>query len=268
MSEPILERPPPPADVRLAYGSGPSRFGDLRLPKGDGPHPCAVVIHGGFWRARYDLAHTAHLCRALAEAGVASWNLEYRRVGEPGGGWPGTFEDVARGAAFLFDIAPARGIDPARTIVVGHSAGGHLALWVANRRAAAGAGIGPAPPLPFRAAVSLGGAVDLRMAWDLGLSNRAAGELLGGGPDEVPDRYAAASPRELLPLGATQLLIHGAEDANVPVVISESYHAAAVAAGDDAELIVLPGTGHFELIDPGSGAWPTVKDGVVALLDR
>jgi len=265
MSEQILELPEPPADARLRYGSEASQFGDLRLPGGAGPLPCAVVIHGGFWRARYDLGYAGHLCRALAEVGVATWNLEYRRVGEAGGGWPGTFEDVARGAGFLFEVAPRYGIDAGRVVVVGHSAGGHLALWVANRRGAGLDAEGGAP-LPFRGAVALAGVSDLRLAWELGLSARAVEGLLGGAPEEVPERYAAASPRELVPLGVRQTLIHGAEDENVPVAMSEGYHAAAAAAGDDAGLVVLPGTGHFEPVDPESGAWPVVLGAVTTLL--
>ena len=266
MSASILDRPAPPADVRLRYGTQPSQFGDLRRPGGSGPHPCAVVIHGGFWRARYDLEHVGHLCRALAGAGVATWNMEYRRVGDPGGGWPGTFRDVERGAGHLFAFAPDYGIDPGRVVVLGHSAGGHLALWLASRRRAAGDRDRAAPGL-FRAAVALAGILDLRQAWEQGLSNRAVEGLLGGTPTEVADRYAAASPRDLLPLGVAQLLIHGAYDEVVPAAMSEAYHAAATAAGDDATLVVLPETGHFELIDPESRAWPSVLAAVVPLVD-
>src|SRR5687768_4480719 len=126
MSESILSRPPPVADHRLRYGPEPDQLGDLRLPKNSGPHPCIVVIHGGFWRVRYDLEHTGHLCAALTERGVATWNIEYRRVGTPGGGWPGTFRDVADAAADLFANAPRYRIDRTRVAVLGHSAGGHL----------------------------------------------------------------------------------------------------------------------------------------------
>src|SRR5437762_7123265 len=141
----ILERPPPAADRRLAYGPDPNHFGDLRLPAGAGPHPVAIVLHGGFWRARYDLLHIGHLCAALTARGIATWSLEYRRVGQPGGGWPGTAQDVKAGAAM---VAHLPDIDSGHVVCVGHSAGGQLALWLAAERVVQGA-------------ISLAGVVDL-----------------------------------------------------------------------------------------------------------
>jgi acetyl esterase/lipase len=255
LSESILTREPPPADLRLHYGPGPQQFGDLRVPGGSGPHPCVIAIHGGFWRARHDLEHLGHLCAALTATGLASWSIEYRRVGEPGGGWPGTFHDVAHAARILFAIAPRSGIDVDRVIVAGHSAGGHLALWLAGLRGVPGES-------PIHA---LAGVLDLRRAWRLGLSNLAVEGLLGGSPDQVPDRYAAASPVDLLPLGVPQMLIHGIDDDNVPVEISETYHQIAVAQGDDVSLLKLPGAGHFELIDPQSAQWPETLDAIRSL---
>lgn len=268
MSESILDRVPVPADLRLRYGPEPQQFGDLRLPAGEGPHPCAIVIHGGFWRARYDLTYAGHLCAAVAEVGLASWNIEYRRVGDLGGGWPGTFHDVAQATAHLFAIAPEHAIDPDRVIAVGHSAGGHLAFWLA--------GLGHVPadspihtdPPPLRAVAALAGVLDLAQAWKLNLSDRAVVGLLGGGPDEVPERYAAASPSALLPLGVPQLLVHGTEDPNVPYAISKAYHAAAVTAGDDVTLLSLPGAGHFELVDPASWEWPAIQSALLALVTK
>src|ERR1700675_1832489 len=131
MSEEILTLAPPPTDRRLAYGSDPNQLGDLRLPKGEGPFPVVMNIHGGFWRAKYDLLHAGHLCAALTAQGIATWNLEYRRSGNPGGGWPGTFEDIASGYRFLPQIARQYKLDPARILVIGHSAGGQLALCLA-----------------------------------------------------------------------------------------------------------------------------------------
>jgi len=256
--ESILSRPVPAADRRLPYGGDPRQFGDLRLPAGEGPHPCLVAIHGGFWRARYDLEHLGHLCHALTEQGIATWSLEYRRVGDPGGGWPGTFHDVAAGTAHLVAIAPEYGIDPGAVAVLGHSAGGHLACWLA--------GLGRVPerspirvePLPLRGTVALAGVLDLVRAWELGLSNQAVVDLLGGTPATVPDRYAAASPAALLPLGVRQRLIHGTADDVVPVEISRRFHDQATALGDDAALLELPGTDHFAPIDPHSAVGPEV----------
>lgn len=265
-SESILERPVPSGAVRIRYGAEANRFGDLRLPAPPGPHPCAVVIHGGFWRAQYDLEHVGHLCHALAGAGVATWNVEYRRVGETGGGWPGTLRDVERAGGFLFEEAARYGVDPERVIVLGHSAGGQLALWLAGRRRGGVGGDGGGTPLPLRGAVSLAGVLDLRRAWALGLSDGAVEAFLGGTPDVVPERSAAASPREGVPLGVRQVLVHGTADEDVPVSMSEGYREAAVEAGDEASLLLVPGAGHFDLIDPESEAWPTVLGAITGSL--
>lgn len=256
MSETLLERAVPAADVRLAYGDDPCQFGDLRLPVGGGPHPGVVAIHGGFWRARYDLEHLGHFCRALTARDVATWSIEYRRVGDAGGGWPGTFRDVAAGAAHLFAIAPAYGIDPGAVAVVGHSAGGQLALWLAGLgRVPAASPIRAEPlPRPLRGAVALAGVLDLHRAWELGLSDQAVVDLLGGTPDERPDRYAAASPAALLPLGVRHLLVHGGEDASVPPELSRLFYDKSRAAGEDVGLIEPPGADHFDVIDPESAA--------------
>ncbi len=263
----ILDLAPPWADARLPYGPDPSHFGDLRLPMGVGPHPVVMVIHGGFWRARYSLAHTGHLCAALTTAGFATWNLEYRRLGDPGGGWPHTLLDVGRGADYLRDVSAHYPLDLTRLLAVGHSAGGHLALWLAARhRLAADNELYLDHPLPLRGVISLAGVSDLISAWLLRLGNGAVGELLGGTPDTLPARYAAASPAELLPLGVPQVLIHGTEDSNVPFSMSQAYTAHAGAAGDHATLIPLPGMGHFEPIDPRSGAWPMVLAAMRQLL--
>src|SRR3954454_10055416 len=127
----ILDLPPPPADARVRYGADPNQFGDVRVPKGAGPHPLIVNIHGGFWRSRYDLLHAGHLCAALAKAGIATWNLEYRRVGNPGGGWPGTFEDLTQGFLFVRELGRRFHFDAKRIATMGHSAGGQLALVLA-----------------------------------------------------------------------------------------------------------------------------------------
>ncbi len=239
VSETILERAAPAAHLRRRYGAATSQFGDLRLPTGSGPHPCAIFIHGGFWRARYDISHSGHLCAALAAAGVATWSIEYRRVGEAGGGWPGTFHDIVSAAVELFAFAPEYDIDPARVIAVGHSAGGHLAAWLGGlERVPATSPIHAGPlPRPLGGVAALAGVLDLERAWALGLSDGAVADFLGGGPLQVPERYVAASPRTLLPLGVPQVIVHGTEDAHVPYAIGADYHAAAVEAGDAASLL-------------------------------
>lgn len=266
-SEDILGLPEPPADHRVAYGPLPQQFGDLRLPTGSGPHPVAIVIHGGFWRARYDLGHAGHVCAALAAMGVATWNVEYRRLGQPGGGWPGTLRDVAAAADHLGELGRMYPLDLGRVVAVGHSAGGQLALWLAGQtRPHAESTPRDGIPRPLRGVAALAAVCDLRQAWNLRLSGGVVSELLGGTPEQVPERYADASPTALLPLGVSQILLHGTADATVPFTLSEDYKRAAAAAGDDAQLVPLAGAGHFELIDPRSREWPRVSEAIRTLL--
>ena len=225
------------------------------MPRGGGPHPAAIVIHGGFWRNRYGLDYITPVCEAFAEAGIATWNIEYRRIGDPGGGWPGTFNDVAAAAAHLKSIAVEYRLDLDRIITVGHSAGGHLALWLASETHWISAAVGLAP------------VADLRRAWELQLSNTVVAQFLGGSPEEVPDRYSFASPLERLPLGKPQRLLHGTADPSVPFEISERYIRAAQSAGDDAQLITLQDAGHFELVDPRTKEFERVRAAVMDLIN-
>src|SRR5436309_12234468 len=179
MSRDILEIPPPPADARVAYSTGAFQFADLRLPKGAGPHPVAIVLHGGFWRAAYDLEYMGHVCAAFTRAGLASWNVEYRRIGNPNGAWPGTFQDVALAADDLRSIAIRYGLDLNRVIAVGHSAGGHLALWLGSRhKLPAHSPVYMRDALPLAGVVALAGVADLEKSWQLRLSNTAVADLL------------------------------------------------------------------------------------------
>ncbi|KFE63893.1 alpha/beta hydrolase family protein [Hyalangium minutum] len=263
----MLETPSPPADARIPYGKNPYQFGDLRLPQGPGPHPVVVMVHGGFWRAKYDLEHVGHLCADLTRRGFATWSLEFRRVGHEGGGWPGTFEDVAEGVDFLRTLAASQPLDLSRAVFMGHSAGGHLALWLAARRR-----LPPEAPLyrptPFipRGVVGLAGVVNLEQALALRLSQGIVEEFLGGTPAQVPERYQLGSPSALVPLGVRQILLHGTEDDTVPVSLSIEYHARAAAVGDDVRLVTLPGAGHFELINPLAPEWRQVVEALGSLL--
>lgn len=258
----ILDRPPPPADRRVTYGDHPSQFGDLRLPAddrglpADAPvrrAPLAILLHGGYWRARYGLGYFGHVAAALVADGFATWNLEYRRVGEPGGGWPGTFEDVRAGVAVGLALHRDHPIDRDRTVLIGHSAGGHLALWaVADLPPNAGARDG-------LSVLALAPVADLGEAWARRLSDNAVEGLLGGGPEDVPLRYAEACPSRRLPPSVHVCVVHGTADAAVPFDLGEAFVKRAQAAGGDVTLVALEGVGHFEPVDPESMAFATVR---------
>lgn len=219
----------------------------------------AVLVHGGFWRARYGRRLMHGLARDLAGRGWAVWNLEYRRLGRlSGGGYPRTLEDVDCGIEHLRALADgavaAAGhghphLDLARVVAIGHSAGGHLAAWAATR---------PAPSVPVTAVVSQAGVLDLRAAWDWHLSGGVAAQFLGGVPGDVPDRCAHASPAERLPLQVPALLTHGARDGVVPVAMSERFAAAARAAGDHVDVAIEAEEEHMGHIDPANPMWKSV----------
>ncbi len=261
-----IERlPVPPADHRIAYGDDPLQFGELRLPEGEGPHPVAIIIHGGCWYSAYDIKHIGNFAAALTATGVATWTLEYRRIGNPGGGWPGTFEDVAQGADRLRVLARSYPLDLRRVVAVGHSAGGQLALWLAARRHLPRSSLLRSfKPLSLRGVISLAGITDMRRFSPR--CNNAVGRLLGGSPEEVAFRYQQTSPVEMLPLRIPQRLIHGAQDRIVPLESSREYEAKARQSGDDTRLTILDNAGHFELIAPQSPAWPTVENALRELL--
>lgn len=259
----LLNQPRQNADRRIAYGADPLQFGELWLPKRGRRHPVIVLIHGGCWRA--DLPGTElmdYMAADLRDRGYAVWNLEYRRIGHPGGGYPGTFLDVAAGVDHLRALAPQYGLDLRRVVVSGHSAGGHLALWAIGRdRLPASSPLHVEYPLPVRGAVALAGIADLA-------SYRETGPDACGGPSTIDglvgvrtdgrDIFADTSPPALLPLGDRQIVVSGALDHIVPPRFGEAYATAAGSAGDPATSVVLEGAGHFELIDPTSTAWPRI----------
>jgi acetyl esterase/lipase len=243
-----------------SYGGLPDQVCELFLPSGSGPHPVCVVVHGGYWRAQYDRSLMDGLCVDLAAHGLAAWNLEYRRVGG-GGGWPATFDDVAAGIDGLAEV-DAR-LDLERVVSVGHSAGGQLALWAAARRTLPADAPGGAPRVTIAAAASQAGVLDLTLAAGLMPSATPTRALLGD-PKVNHERYVLASPRERLPLGIPQLLLHGDRDDTVSMRIATSYATAARNAGDPCELRVLSHTGHFEHIDAGSEAWHVAREWLLA----
>ena len=263
----LLGLPQPAADETVAYGPAPQQIAELRIPKGPGPHPVVVVIHGGCWQAPWGLDQVRSLCAALGAEGLATWSLEYRRLGDAGGGWPGTFEDVARGGDHLRRIAKQHSLDLERVVAVGHSAGGHLALWLAGRhRLPRDSPLRTESPLQLRGVVSLAGIPDLRKGAERSVCGDSIRRLLGGSPEEREDRVLLGSPAALLPLGLPQRLVCGRLDTIVPLELASGYESAARRAGDRVEVHVLPGVGHFELVNPRSAAWATVLGAVKALL--
>ncbi|MEU4037383.1 alpha/beta hydrolase [Streptomyces collinus] len=257
----------PAVPLPLVYGDHPDQVADLFLPGtgAQGPAPLVLFFHGGYWRAEHDRRHADGFARALAaHSGCAVVSAEYRRVGA-GGGWPATFTDTAAAVDLLpglaAEAAPGR-VDPDRPVHAGHSAGGHLALWAALRhRLPEGAPGRTAAPAAIRGTLALAPTADLALAGELGSGRGAVAALLGGGRDEVPDRYAAADPAVLgAPAGRT-VVVHGALDDSLPVAMARRY-----AARSGATLHELPGCGHFDVIDPDSAAWPAVTGALAAIL--
>jgi acetyl esterase/lipase len=251
-SDDVLSRPAAPPARTTAYGTDPAQVYDVRLPRGQRRPATVVVVHGGFWRAEYDRAHAASQAQALADAGYPTAVLEYRRTGMPGGGWPGTAQDVAAGLAAVRQDPGLAG--PA--VLVGHSAGGHLVTWAASQPWAHG----------LRGAVSLAGVVDLALAADLGLGAGAVDAFMGTGPGGSPAAYAAADPAALSP-AVPVLLVHGRDDDVVPLGVSESYLAAQRhrPGGAEVALRAVAGCGHFGLIDPEHPGFAEVLAAVATL---
>jgi acetyl esterase/lipase len=258
----LIATPAPPADHRIAYGSETLQVGELRLPRWSEPTPLVVLIHGGCWRSQYDLKHVGLAAAALVEEGFAVWTIEYRRIGDANGGWPGTFDDIANAVDHVRKLAaqfPA--IDTNRVVLMGHSAGGQLALWAASRKQNETTGLfrSSIPPLKVAGVVGLAAITDLAgYGTGTGGCNQSVTPLMGGTPQQVPHRYRAVSPVERVPTGVFIRLVHGDADPIVPIAQSKTFLDRARAAGDRAELDVVVGGGHFDLLSPQSAAWQTV----------
>lgn len=261
-----LRAPQPTA--RIAYGDDAPQFGHLRLPDGAGPHPVVIFLHGGCWLAEYDIAHVGTLEQAIADEGYAVWSLEYRRVGDRGGGWPGTFLDVARGADHLRALATRYPLDLTRLVAAGHSAGGQLALWLAARGSLPDTSeLWTADPLPIHGVLGLAPAADLEGLQRAGTCGGAVGRLMGGSPGRRPERYRAASPMQLVPIRAEQAVIVGAHDQTWSPA-GRAYVERAREAGDTSvRLVEAPDSGHFELIVPTTTTWRLVRDTLRGLFD-
>ena len=256
-----------PPGQKHSYGTDKLQFGELTLPEGKGPHPVVINIHGGCWLSEYNIDHSRALANALAKNGIAVWNLEYRRVGDAGGGWPGTFLDVGNGADHVRTLAKDHSLDLQRVVLMGHSAGGHFALWLAGRhKIPATAELHTKDPISVVGVVGLAPAPQLDALHKKGVCNNVIDKLMGGAPDAVADRYQFAMPAAFAPIGVPQTLIIGKKDAAWGWV-GEAYAEKARAAGDTKiEVIIAPDAGHFEVIDPNSATWPQVLESTRALL--
>jgi acetyl esterase/lipase len=264
----LLARPRPAPDRHIAYGKDAQQYGDLYLPKESGTHSVVVLIHGGCWLAELPgLELMAPMIEPLRARGFAIWNIEYRRLGHDGGGYPGTFLDIASAIDALRTFAPHYRLDLDRVVLVGHSAGGHLAVWAAARsHIAKTSTLYSSEPLRVRAVVSLAGILDLE-------AYRTSGPDACGGPETI-DRlvgnrdhpYADTSPPHLLPSGVHQAVVSGETDHIVPPSFGRAYAKQAKAAGDPVDDIVVAGAGHFDLIDPRSPAWATVDAAIANVL--
>lgn len=256
-----------PPDRHIAYGTAPSQFAELFLPQGDGPFPVVVLIHGGCWTVQYaGIRQMRSMAGALTAQGIAVWNVEYRRHDEEGGGYPGMYQDVAAAIDRLRDEArhdPR--LDLGRIAAVGHSAGGHLAQWAVSRhKLPQWSPAWVADPLRIPVVISLGGLADLRNGAALIRSSceRETVQLAGTSSAARPDVFADTSPAEMLPAGVRTVLIHGELDTVAPPAAGADYARRARAAGDTAELVVLPGASHYDEVAASSPAWPRVSGAI------
>jgi len=258
------------APERFAYGPGPSQFGELWLPQAGGPAPVVVMVHGGCWQSSYGLDLMHALSEDLRDAGIAVWNIEYRRLGEAGGGYPGTFADVAAAVDALRGLATQHPLNLAKAVAVGHSAGGHLALWAAARhRLPAGSAVAARDPLRLIGVMTLAGINDLAAYAADGPACGGAStidRLVDAGSRPREQAYADTSPRALLPIGVPQIVTSGSRDGIVPAEFGRTYAAAAKAAGDRVEEITIPGADHFALIDPRSAVWRALRPKLLEML--
>jgi acetyl esterase/lipase len=255
----LLERPRPAPTATVHYGTDPLQVVDVWVPEGAGPHPVALMVHGGCWQTEIaDRTIMNWIADDLRRRGIAVWNIEYRGVDRPGGGYPGTFHDAAAAADALRIHAAEYRLDATRVVAIGHSAGGHLALWLAGRpRLPAGSPLRTANPLGIAEVISLGGLPDLEEAArsENGCGNDVVVQLTGGVRAGRIDPFTDTSVPRLSPLRVPQVLINGRQDRIIPVAYAEGYAGPMRAAGDDVRVRMLDATGHVELVAPETAAW-------------
>jgi acetyl esterase/lipase len=268
----LLERPRPAPNATVHYGGDPLQVADVWLPAGPGPHPVVLMVHGGCWQTEIaDRTIMNWIADDLRRRGIAVWNIDYRGVDRTGGGYPGTFLDAAAAADALRAHAAEYHLDAGRVVAIGHSAGGHLALWLAGRpRLPAGSPLRTANPLPIAAVVSLGGLPDLEEAArsENGCGNEVVVRLTGGVRAGRIDPFTDTSVPRLAPLGLPQVLINGRQDRIIPVAYAEGYARPMRAAGDDVRVRMLDATGHVELVAPETAAWAAAVEELQRALHR
>jgi acetyl esterase/lipase len=274
----LIKQPTPPANERIAYDKEPLQFGELRLPDGAGPFPIAILIHGGCWSAKLgnlpESVTSFELLRpvaaALAKEGMASWNIEYRRLGNRGGGWPGTYQDISRATDLLRELASRYHLDLKQAIAIGHSSGGQLAFWLAARgKLPKSSPLYTNSPLPLKGVVSIDGPPDLEA--DRAIEKSVCGgpvvtQFIGGTPAEFPNRYREGSASGLLPVGVRQELLLANKHGEEWIALFKEYAAVAGKAGDSVRMPIMEGAGHFDGINPQAPAWETVMASVRSLL--
>ena len=274
----LIKQAIPPANERIAYDKEPLQFGELRLPDGAGPFPIAILVHGGCWSAK--LGNTPEsvtsfellrpIAAALAKGGIASWNIEYRRLGNAGGGWPGTYLDISKATDFLRELAPRYHLDVKQAVAIGHSSGGQLAFWLAARgKLPKSSLLYTNSPLPLKRVVSVDGPPDLEA--DRAIEKSVCGgpvvtQFIGGTPAQFPNRYREGSASGLLPIGVRQELLLAGKHGEEWIGLFKEYVAAAEKAGDPVHMPTMEGTGHFDGINPQAPACETVIASVRSLL--
>ncbi len=252
-----IDAPAAAVTQRITYGTDARQFGDLTVPAGTGPHPVVVFIHGGFWLNQFDLTLAEPQAADAVANGYATWNVEYRRVGDAGGGYPGTLDDIAAAIDRLAGLADEYDLDLDRVSMVGHSAGGHLAFWVGQRSRIPNGAPGTGPVVVPALVVGQAPVADLASNLDLG--GGAVERFMGASPADEPDRYAVADPARLLPIDVRQLIVQGADDRIVPADRAAAY-AVLVDDPERLEVLVFDGAGHFDVIDPAHESWAAVLD--------
>jgi acetyl esterase/lipase len=274
----LVKQATPPASERLRYGKSPLQFGELRLPAGSGPFPVAILVHGGCWAFKlpslpenvtsFELLRP--IAAALATAGIASWNVEYRRLGNEGGGWPGTYQDLSRATDYLRELAPRYHLNLKHAVAVGHSSGGQLALWLGARgKLPKSSMLYSNSPLPLIGVVSVDGPPDLEA--DRAIEQSVCGgpvitQFVGGTPAEFPSRYREGSASGLLPIGTRQEIFVAGRHGEEWIALFKRYVAAAEKAGDPVRLLTMDGAGHFDGINPQAPAWQAVMASIQSLV--